>query len=175
MSAGTSNAQPDPGPTRDASVVVARDDNGLVAVLSAHFPDHGGDYLFLPGGRREPDETPEECARRELREESGVIAEVWRPLGSYALTLASPARVHLYEARVLTCGPQELTPTEEDFTLTWWPMAEALHAAARGRFLLPAGPLALFLAERATRGGAVLVRPRPVSSVAASQGRPSCP
>jgi ADP-ribose pyrophosphatase len=152
MSAGINNSQSDSGPIRDASVVVARDDDGLVALLSAHFPDHGGDYLFLPGGRRESGETPEECARRELREESGITAEAWRPLGSFALTLSSPARVHLYEARVLTCGPQELTPTEQDFKLAWWPMADALHAAAHGRFLLPAGPLALLLADRATRG-----------------------
>ncbi len=36
-------------PVRDASVVVARDTDGLVALLSAHFPRHGGEYLFLPG------------------------------------------------------------------------------------------------------------------------------
>jgi ADP-ribose pyrophosphatase len=148
MSAGTSNAQSDRGPTRDASVVVARDRDGLVAILSAHFPDHGGDYLFLPGGRREPGESHEECARRELREESGVTAQEWRPLGSYAMTLASPARVHLYEARDLTRGPQQLSPTEQDFKLTWCPMEQALDAAAQGRFLLPAGPLALLLAAR---------------------------
>lgn len=127
---------------RDAAVVVARDGEGLVALLSARFPPHGGDFLFLPGGRREPGETPEECARRELREESGVSAEVWRPLGTYALTVAAPARV-------LSCGPQQLSSTEQDFTLTWWPMPDALRAAAHGRFLLPAGPLALFLADRA--------------------------
>jgi ADP-ribose pyrophosphatase len=146
-----STAQPDHGPTRDASVVVAVDADGLVAILSAHFPDHGGDYLFLPGGRKEPGETDEECARRELREEAGITATTWRPLGSYALTLASPARIHLYEARDLACGPQELTPSEQDFKLAWWPLAEALDAAAGGRFLLPAGPLALFLADRADR------------------------
>jgi ADP-ribose pyrophosphatase len=133
---------------RDAAVVVARDHDGLVALLSARFPAHRGDYLFLPGGRREAGETPEECARRELREESGITAATWRPLGSYALTVTSPARVHLYEARGLTCGPQQLTPTEQDFKLTWWPMTDALHAAEQGRFLLPAGPLALFLADR---------------------------
>ena len=143
-----SATQPDRGPTRDASVIVARDANGLVALLSAHFPDHGGDYLFLPGGRKEPGETNEDCARRELREEAGITATTWRPLGSYALTLTSPARIHLYEARHLTLGPQQLTPTEQDFKLTWWPMDKALDAATEGRFLLPAGPLALLLAER---------------------------
>ncbi|WP_225848255.1 NUDIX hydrolase [Streptomyces sp. HPF1205] len=143
-----SHAHPGYGPFRDAAVVVARDADGLVALLSAPFPDHGGDYLFLPGGRKEPGETYEECARRELREEAGITATTWRPLGSYAITLASRARIHLYEARDLTCGPQELTPTESDFKLAWWPMDQALDAAAEGRFLLPAGPLALLLADR---------------------------
>lgn len=135
-------------PVRDASVVVARDTDGLVALLSAHFPRHGGDYLFLPGGRREDGETAEECARRELREEAGITAGAWRSLGSYAITLGSPARVHLFEARNLTLGPQELTPTEQDFALSWWSMCDAIDAASRGCFLLPAGPLALLLADR---------------------------
>jgi ADP-ribose pyrophosphatase len=138
------------GPIRDASVVVARDKEGLVALLSAQFPRHGGEYLFLPGGRREDGETPEECARRELQEEAGITAEQWRPLGMYAMTLDSTARVHLYEAGGLTLGPQQLTPTEVDFKLTWLPMRDAINAATEGRFLLPAGPLALLLADRTT-------------------------
>ncbi|MFI9825284.1 NUDIX hydrolase [Streptomyces sp. NPDC052013] len=135
------------GPMRDASVVVARNADGLVALLSADFPAHGGEYLFLPGGRREADETALECASRELREEAGVTAQQWRSLGSHAITLASRARVHLFEARDLTLGPQELTEAEQDFKLMWWPMDEALQAVHEGRFLLPAGPLALLLAE----------------------------
>ncbi|MEU7205521.1 NUDIX hydrolase [Streptomyces sp. NPDC045470] len=137
----------DGGPTRDASVVVAMDAAGRVALLSAHFPRHGGDFLFLPGGRREDGESPRECARRELREEAGATARTWRPLGSYAITLASTARVHLFAARDLTLVPQELSPSEQDFKLSWWPMADALTAAADGRFLLLAGPLALLLAD----------------------------
>ncbi|TYC66554.1 NUDIX hydrolase [Streptomyces sp. CB01881] len=135
-------------PTRDASVIVARDTNGLVAVLTAQFPRHGGEYLFLPGGRQEDSESPEECARRELHEEAGITAGTWRPLGSYAITLGSTARVHLFEARDLALGPQQLAPGEEDFKLMWWPVQDAITAAEQGRFLLQGGPLALLLAER---------------------------
>ncbi len=134
---------------QDASVTVAVDEGGRVAVLSSRSAHHGG--MFLPGGRRDPGEEPEQCARRELREEAGVTAERWRHLGTYAITLGSDARISLYLAEELTLGPQELNDTEEDFDVAWWPLAEAVAAAAEGRFLLPAGPLALLLADRLFR------------------------
>ncbi|MDJ0342847.1 NUDIX hydrolase [Streptomyces sp. H10-C2] len=137
-----------PREPRDASVVVARDERDQVALLTSRFPRHGGEFLFLPGGKMEPGETPEQCGHRELCEESGITAESLRPLGSYAITLGFTARVHLYLAQQLTLGPQQLQPSEADFKLMWWPMRDAITAATEGRFLLQGGPLALLLADR---------------------------
>ncbi|MEU0744780.1 NUDIX hydrolase [Streptomyces sp. NPDC006134] len=136
------------GPDTNASVVVARDRDGNVAILSADFPQYGGEYLFLPGGRQEPGESDEECARRELAEEAGVTAARWRHLGTYAISLNGPARLALYLAEGLTVGQQQLTETEADFKLMWWPLDDAIKAAQEGHFLLPGGPLALLLAAR---------------------------
>ncbi|MFE3738739.1 hypothetical protein [Streptomyces sp. NPDC059134] len=71
-----------------------------------------------------------------------------RPLGSYAITLDSSARIHLFLAEGLTCGARQLMPGEADFKLTWLPVAEAIQAAVQGRFLLQGGPPALLLAQQ---------------------------
>ncbi|MFG2206770.1 NUDIX domain-containing protein [Streptomyces sp. NPDC048638] len=93
-------------------------------------------------------ETPEGCARRELKEEAGVEATRWQHLGTYTITLGSNARLSLFLASHLTLGPQELNDTEEDFKLSWCPMNEAIQAAQDSRLHLPGGPLALLLADR---------------------------
>jgi 8-oxo-dGTP pyrophosphatase MutT (NUDIX family) len=42
------------------------------------------DDWTLPKGKVEPDETPEDCALREVREETGFKCELLRPLGCTA-------------------------------------------------------------------------------------------
>ncbi|MGW7368883.1 NUDIX hydrolase [Streptomyces sp. NPDC054841] len=81
---------------QDAAVVVARTKDGRVAVLSSRSAEHG--EIFLPGGRRDPGETPEDCARRELKEEARVEATRWQHLGTYAITLGNNARLSLFLA-----------------------------------------------------------------------------
>jgi ADP-ribose pyrophosphatase len=39
--------------------------------------------LELPAGTLEPGEEPQECARRELEEETGYLAEKWEHLGGF--------------------------------------------------------------------------------------------
>ncbi|MFO7627332.1 MAG: bifunctional hydroxymethylpyrimidine kinase/phosphomethylpyrimidine kinase [Candidatus Fermentibacteraceae bacterium] len=57
-----------------AVMVLTRDNNGKVLLVRRAFPPAMGE-LCLPGGFMDLDETPEECARRELQEETGLTAD----------------------------------------------------------------------------------------------------
>lgn len=64
-------------------------------------------------GGIEPGEDPIECARRELREELGIVADTWKELGwvdPFTSAIASPTR--LYLATHLTFVPPENEGTE---------------------------------------------------------------
>ena len=50
---------------------------------------HGRDWV-LPKGHVEPDEPPEEAARREVREETGIEAEIGRRIGATRYAFRTP-------------------------------------------------------------------------------------
>ena len=65
-----------------ATVVVRRGDEVLLLHRAHEGPDYEGDWAWTPpSGARQPGESPEECARRELREEAGLELEL-RPVPS---------------------------------------------------------------------------------------------
>lgn len=61
-------------------------------------------YLYeLPAGRPNPGETPAECAARELREETGCVAEHLEPLVSgYTTPGFTDEKLHLFVAYGIT-------------------------------------------------------------------------
>lgn len=68
----------------------------------------------LPAGNIAPGEDPRECARRELREETGYDAGSLEPIGSwYAEPVRSSALAHAFLARdAVLAGAQRLDATE---------------------------------------------------------------
>ena len=63
-------------------VVCRRNGSGKTKVAVVHRPAY--DDWTLPKGKVDPDETAEECALREVKEETGYKCELVRPLGCTA-------------------------------------------------------------------------------------------
>lgn len=83
------------------AVIPARDGarDGIALVRQWRY-SVGSWQLELPAGGIEPGEAPEAAARRELREETGLVAEEMLSLGSVYTTVGSAdERAHLFVAR----------------------------------------------------------------------------
>jgi ADP-ribose pyrophosphatase len=93
-------------------------------------------YLYeVPAGRLEPGETPEQCARRELEEETGCRAERVEALTSVFTTPGfTDERIHLFAAYGLTAG-QLQRDADEFLEVKTMSLTEALAMIARGEIV----------------------------------------
>lgn len=142
-----------------AAVVPLLDDWGAPdpRVLLLRQFRHAADGVMweIPAGRRDPGESPEACAQRELAEETGMVAGRMEPLTSFYTTPGfTDERIHLFLASALTAGAHaresdefiELVPTAwsavrrliaegeivDGKTLVALLFVEAFRAAGRG-------------------------------------------
>jgi ADP-ribose pyrophosphatase len=134
-----------------AAAVVAIDDAGAVALLRQFRHAAGGYILEVPAGTLQPGEAPDACARRELGEETGLVAGRWTALGSILTTPGfCDERIHLFLARQLSERAQALDD-DEVLTVERVPLADALALIASGGIADAKSIAALHLAERALR------------------------
>ena len=91
-----------------AAAVVAVD--GSDVVLIRQWRHAAGGYIWeVPAGTLARGEAPDVCARRELTEETGLVAADWTALGSILTTPGfCDERIHLFLARGLTVATQQL-------------------------------------------------------------------
>jgi ADP-ribose pyrophosphatase len=92
----------------------------------------GGYLREIPAGRLETDELPEECARRELLEETGCSAKSITPLTSMFTTPGfTDERIHLFLASGLTRGEAHREP-DEFMEVETVSLSDALAMVKRG-------------------------------------------
>lgn len=134
-----------------AAAIVALDDDDTVALIRQLRHAAGGEIWEIPAGTLEDGEEPVACARRELTEETGLIAADWTALGSILTTPGfCDERIHLFLARRLSQGRQALDD-DEALTVERLPLAEALAMVERGAIADAKSIAGLHLAERALR------------------------
>ena len=109
-----------------AAAVVALDENDNVILVHQYRAPMHRITLEIPAGKLDsPDEDPFLCAKRELSEETGFMAESWEKLTVLETTPGfCNERIHLYLARGLKSG--ETHPDEDEFVATTrMPLKEA--------------------------------------------------
>jgi len=115
-----------------AVVLVPLDERGNIVFIRQYRHAAGVRLLEVLAGTLEPQEAPESCARRELREETGMAAESIREIGGfYTVPGYSTEYLYIYLATGLTPSPLP-GDEDEDITLERIPVRQAYALAESG-------------------------------------------
>jgi ADP-ribose pyrophosphatase len=115
-------------------VLIPVDEKGDLLFVRQYRHAAGLDLLELPAGTLDKDEAPEACARREVREETGMAAARLELLGGFYLAPGySTEYMHVYLATGLVPDPLE-ADADEFLSVESLPLDRALAMAERGEF-----------------------------------------
>ena len=131
--------------------VIVRSEDGKYLLEQQYKHGLRGVSLTFPAGVIELGEQPSAAARRELREETGIEAHNWRPLGRFVLNGNQGAgAVHLFVAEYSGTSSSDTQPTGsddlEEQELLWLTDAQMVKAAKCGQFKIASHALALAFA-----------------------------
>jgi ADP-ribose pyrophosphatase len=102
----------------------------------------------VPAGTFNGDEDPLDCAKRELAEETGLIAVQYTSLGVVHGAAFLTGRAHMFLAQSITQSTRSPESYEADMEVLRIPFAEALEAALDGAIVHSGSVTALCRAAR---------------------------
>ena len=111
-------------------------------------------YVYeIPAGRLDPGETPEDCAARELREETGYSAsDLIRLTTFYTTPGFTDEQIHLFAASGLTEGNSRVE-ADEVLDLAPVTLSRAMAMIASGELVDGKSMIGVLFAERFIRRG----------------------
>lgn len=95
-----------------AAVLAVDDNQDLYFVRQFRYP-YGEEMIEIPAGKLNEGEDPLECAKRELLEETGLVAEKWDFVGAFRPSPGyTDEKLYVYIARELSEHDQKLDDDE---------------------------------------------------------------
>jgi ADP-ribose diphosphatase len=136
-----------------AVILAVLDDNSILMVRQYRHPVES-DVTELPAGKLDNDEDPLDCAKRELREETGYQAEEWTKL---IAILTTPGfcneKLHIFLAQKISPAPggQALEEGEASLKVLRIPLDEAVAMIERGEIVDGKSIAGIMIGERRLR------------------------
>jgi len=129
------------------SSIIPVDDDGNVYMVRQYRVSVGEILLEIPAGKVEIGEDSEECAKRELEEETGLIAEEIKLLTSFYPTPGyCSEKIHIFMATGLTQGKPN-RDDKEFLHVVKYPLAELVRMVENGSITDSKTALAIMLAD----------------------------
>jgi ADP-ribose pyrophosphatase len=129
-------------------IIIPLDSNGDLLFVRQYRHAAGAELLELPAGTLDQGESPEECAKREVREETGMAAGKLEPLGGFFLAPGySTEYMHVYVATDLRHDPLQ-ADADEFLTVERFPLTQAFAMFERGEIQDAKSIAAILLARK---------------------------
>ena len=119
---------PRPAVTADC-VVMTKESVPQVLLIERGNDPFKGSWAF-PGGFMDMDETTEQCAIRELKEETGLVVEKVLQIGAYSKVDRDPrGRTVTVAYLAIVDEPMAVTGQDDAAKAEWWPLSDLPHLA----------------------------------------------
>ena len=116
----------------DSAFIVPYFDNGDTMLVRQWRHAWDESSWEVPAGTFDGDEDPLDCARRELAEETGLVAARYTSLGIVHGAAFLTGRAHMFLAQSITESDRSPEAYEQDMEVLRMPFREALEAALDG-------------------------------------------
>jgi len=132
----------------DSAFVVPYFDNGDTMLVRQWRHAWDESSWEVPAGTFNGDEDPLDCAKRELGEETGLIAARYTSLGIVHGAAFLTGRAHMFLAQSITQSERSPETYEQDMEVLRMPFPEALETALNGTIVHSGSVTALCRAAR---------------------------